>query len=162
MSLRQLAREVVETSTSNDLDAMIDELLNRVPEADLRDALRETLRTVIRDAIHARRNTTVPIAGRAAPKNQSGGSWWVEGIRKAHQEKLRDLFHVGSGNWKRLAEMTYQDLIFAAEERRDNAKRSLAHADKLDTYAATVRRFGVDTFGDLPESELTGLLEQPA
>ena len=157
MSLRQLAREVVETSTTNDLDVMADELLNRVTDEELRDALRETLRTVIRDTIRAQRNMVVPIAGRTAPPNT--GSWWVDGLREAHQQKLRDLFHVGNGQWKRLAEMTYTDLAFAAEERRDNAKRSLAHADKFDTYAATVKRFGVNTFGDLPEDEITGLLE---
>jgi len=162
MSLRQLAREVVEASTTNDLDAMVDDLLNRVPDEELRAALRETLRTVIREAIHVQRNSTVPIAGRSAPASQGGDSWWVKGIREAHQGKLADLFHIGGGQWKRLAEMTYNDLTFAAEERRDNAKRSLAHADKLDTYAATVQRYGVDTFGDLPESELTELLEAAA
>src|SRR5215204_6543050 len=108
MSLRKLAREVIESSMTNDLEVMVDDLLRRVPESDLQEALREALRTVIREAIRARRNGVIPIADRSAPANT--GSWWVEGVREAHQAKLRDLFHIGGGQWKRLAEMTYRDL----------------------------------------------------
>lgn len=162
MGIRKLASEIVEASTNNDLDQMATTLLDQVSDEDLRAALGELARSVIRDAIAARRNRPIPIAARSAPPNNAGGSWWVEGMREAHQAKLRDLFHVGGGQWKRLAEMTYADLVFAAEERRDNAKRSLAHADKLDTWAATVQRLGVEHFGDLPETEITHLLEEAA
>lgn len=154
MSLRDLAHEVITTSPSDDLDVMVDDLLGRIGDDELRDALRQTLRAFLRQMLQHERAANTPYA----PGRKPNGSWWVERMRKLHETRLRNRYHVGNGEWKQLAHLTYDDLLFAAEERRQIAKRNLLQADALDGWAALVARHGAATFGDLPADVLTDAL----
>jgi hypothetical protein len=160
-NLRDLAREVIDQSSSDDLAVMVAALLARIEDVDLRDALQQTLRSFIREVIRQHR-TAQPGAVDQPEASEQNESWWVKGMREAHQHRLHDRFHVGETHWKTLALMTYDDLVFAAEERRQIAKRNLGQADLIDAWAALVSRHQVACFGDLPPEVIAAALERPA
>jgi hypothetical protein len=157
MNLREVVREVVDEATTIDLDEIATAVMDRIGAEDLESALAQTMRSFIREVMHAQRS---PEPAFKQPFTQS---WRVTGIREAaNKRRLRAPYHVGGGKWKRLQDMTYDDLIAAAEERRTIAKRNMKTADLLDTWAAMLVMNGAPTFGELKPDIIEQAFEMAA
>lgn len=157
-NLRQLVREVLRTSVLADPTDVAVEVMRRIPKNMIRVALEQVLREVVRNVMAEERaasrvNTSVP----QSPAH-SGRSSKVAGIRDGWQRRLRDRVHVGASEWKLLGSCTYEDLLFAASERRELAEQNAAVARQYDAWARLINEHGVGTFGELPaETQMQAL-----
>lgn len=150
-NLRSIVREVLTSSTIADPGVVAEEVLRRVPSRMLKQALQQALRLYVRQVISEVRVSRPPVAS-------SNRSAKVSGIRDGWQRRLRDRVHCGDGNWKFLAECTYEDLLAAAGERRQLAERNLAWARQYDEWARLLTEHDVATFGELPaEAQMAAL-----
>jgi len=93
------------------------------------------------------------------PARQSARSAKVAAIRAAAPKWLEDRYCVGSGDddWKFLGDCGFADLMFAATQRREQAARTSAAAERLEGLAELVRSHGVDRVRDLPEAVLASV-----
>lgn len=64
--------------------------------------------------------------------------------------------------WKRLGDACFDDLMFAAGQRRDQAARTNAKAAEYEALAKLVRAYGVERVRDLPEDVLRGIKDMAA
>jgi hypothetical protein len=80
----------------------------------------------------------------------------VAAIRAAAPKWLEDRYCVGGGDddWKFLGDCGFTDLMFAAGQRREQAARTSAVAERLEGLAELVRTHGVERVRDLPASVL--------
>lgn len=79
----------------------------------------------------------------------------VAGIRDWWTRELRNPIHVGGKQWVRLGDCTFDDLMFAAAERRDLAERNAARAESFGKLAEAVKAAGVGRVRDLPTDVLS-------
>ncbi|MER5843247.1 hypothetical protein ABT099_23705 [Streptomyces prasinus] len=94
---------------------------------------------------------------KATPARPAGRSAKVAAIRESGPRWLHDRLNTGADprEWKRIGDCTFTDLMFAATQRRDQAARTSAAAERLERLAELLRSHGVDRVRDLPESILT-------
>lgn len=156
MNLRERVRQALATSSEPDPGIVAQTVLASLGDDEIRPALEDTLRLFVRQVISETRISRNTAA--AAPLNRSRK---VAAIRD-WQARLNDRYHIGGGRWKLLADMTFDDLKVAAEERREMAQRNAAWAGQLEAWASLVRRCGVSTFGDLPTAEQESALGNAA
>ncbi|NUQ97871.1 MAG: hypothetical protein HOY79_15390 [Streptomyces sp.] len=93
---------------------------------------------------------------KAAPVRRPARSAKVAAIRESGPKWLRDRLNTGAEprEWKRIGDCTFTDLMFAAAQRRDQAARTSAAAERLEQLAELVRAHGVERVRDLPASVL--------
>ena len=98
--------------------------------------------------------TSVPSPGRRSARSAK-----VAAIRAAGPKWLEDRYCVGAGDdsWKLLGDCGFSDLMFAAGQRREQAARTSAVAERLEVLAELVRSHGVSRVRDLPASVLAGV-----
>lgn len=91
-----------------------------------------------------------------APARKPGRSAKVAAIRAAGPKWLADRLYTSADprEWKRVGDCSFTDLMFAATQRRDQAARTSAAAERLESLAELVRTHGVDRVRDLPASVL--------
>lgn len=172
-NIRQLIREVLRSSTMADPGSVADEVMRRIPKQMVRAALVQVLRDVVRQVMGEERQanrggssaTAEPPALRLADGNDESKpvpnrSWKRVGISDGWQKRLMDRVHVGQSarDWKLLKFCTYEDLLFAANERRGIADSNAAVARQYDAWARLLNEHDVTTFGDLPaEAQMSAL-----
>jgi hypothetical protein len=178
-NIRQLIREVLRSSTMADPSAVADEVMRRIPKNMIRAALAQVLRDVVRQVMGEERQanrggssvTAEPQPTQPALRIADGGdeppakpvpnrSWKRVGISDGWQKRLMDRVHVGQSaqDWKLLKFCTYEDLLFAANERRGIADSNNAAARQYDAWARLLTEHDVATFGDLPaEAQMSAL-----
>lgn len=81
----------------------------------------------------------------------------VNAIREAAEEwrkALRDKVHVGGGKWIALGDCWADDLLFAAKESRDRARRSEEQAERYEKLADQIHVGRVSCVKDLPDDLL--------
>lgn len=142
-----------------DIDEIASKVAENVPSRELRATLTEALRPYVREFITRRRATNPVLAPASAAAVRPARSDKVARIRAMGRAWLRENIHVGDGERKQLADCTYQDLMFAAEERRENARRNLAKADRFEEIANMLNDRGVSTVAELPTEDLQGWSE---
>lgn len=99
-----------------------------------------------------------PVAASAPmPPRPPARSAKVAAIRAAGPKWLEERYNVGADprEWKRLGDCGFTDLMFAAGQRREQAARTSAAAERLESLAELLRTHGVDRVRDLPASVLT-------
>lgn len=189
-NVRQLIRDVLRSTTLAEPADVSAEVMRRIPADKMQVALAQVLRDVVREMIRSERagnnSLTVsdgapaakpplpvapPTARFSAPSPDQNGepeaprvpnrSVKVSAIRDGWQKRLHDRVHV-SGSWKLLRYCTYEDLLFAAAERRDIADSNAAAARQYDAWARLINEHDVATFGDLPAEALMSALGQAA
>jgi hypothetical protein len=165
-NLRTLVREICDSSETTEPAGLTTEVLARIDEADLAEALRQALPTVVYNVISTSRmrtpaymttaNTGKPEAGTAttAPRSTK-----VDGIREMWRSRLHDRYPVANGEWRFLRDLTTDDLDYAAGIRDDQARRNAAAADKLRRFAKLIVEHEVTKVGDLPEDVLRDQLD---
>lgn len=141
--LRHLVRDVLDSTSEADPGVLAGLVLATIPRGKTREALAQTLRIYVRQVITESRSvnaTVTPISP----------SVKVAAIRDGWQQRLGDRVHVGESHWKLLRDCTYEDLLSAAEERRQLADQNQARARMFDAWARLLTDHNVKTFGDLP------------
>lgn len=168
--LRADVKSMLNSTSLTDPGEIADKVAENVPSRSLRDALRVTLRAFVRQVMsEARTNNNPQFSGgghrcydthheHAAAGTTSTRSWKRSGIRDGWQRQLDARFHVGDHQWKQLRDMTYADLLTAADEREATARRNQAWARTLHSWAALLTEHNVDTFGELPVAVQMGAL----
>ena len=98
-----------------------------------------------------------PIKYTPSPGSRTARSVKVAAIRAAAPKWLEDRYCVGARDdeWKFLGDCGFADLMFAAGQRREQAARTSAVAERLEGLADLVRAHGVKRVRDLPESVLS-------
>lgn len=91
----------------------------------------------------------------AAPKPAPARSAKVAGIREWWRAELKNPIHVGEKQWLPLGDCGFDELMFAAAERRDMAERNAARAKSFTRLAEAVRAAGVERVRDLPVNALS-------
>lgn len=179
--IRHLIREVLRSSTMADPGDVADEVMRRIPKSMIRTALVQVLRDAVRNVMGAERNKssgpahapeTQPALRMADPGAEPevyvppkpNRSFKVSAIRDGWQKRLTDRIHVGESarDWKLLKFCTYEDLLFAANERRGIADSNAAVARQYDGWARLMNEHEVATFGDLPAEALISALGRAA
>lgn len=91
-----------------------------------------------------------------APVRPPARSAKVAAIRASGPKWLEERYNVGADprEWKRLGDCSFSDLMFAAGQRRDQAARTSAAAERLEALADLLRAHGVERVRDLPASVL--------
>lgn len=91
-----------------------------------------------------------------APARKSGRSAKVAAIRASGPKWLADRIYTSADprEWKRVGDCSFAELMFAAGQRREQAARTSAAAERLEALAGLVRVHGVSRVRDLPESVL--------
>lgn len=123
-------------------------------------ALEEALVPYVREYLTRARSVRplIPVSG----SRNSARSSKVAAIRDGWRRTLAGQFHVGSGQWQVLADCSYENVLFLAAERHENARRSAAAAGMFDALADAMKSAGVDRAGDLSESVLADVLSVEA
>jgi hypothetical protein len=83
---------------------------------------------------------------------RSARSAKVAAIRASGPKWLEERYNVGADprEWKRLGDCGFAELMFAAGQRRDQAARTSAAAERLESLAELLRVHGVERVRDLP------------
>ncbi|HZB31265.1 MAG TPA: hypothetical protein VE465_13960 [Streptosporangiaceae bacterium] len=160
-NLRDLVRDVTASSPATDPGSLADEVARRIP-AEHRDvALRAMLRGYVREFITQDRMTHTDPPARAPKPTNGGRSWKRDGIRDAWRKRLQDRLHVAAdaSAWKFLGDCGYDDLTFAALERRTAAERTLSKAEEYEALADLLKEHGVETVRELPAEVLASRLD---
>jgi hypothetical protein len=168
-NLRQHVRELLTSSAIADPRQLAAEAFADIPAESYGPALRQCLPDVIREEIrHSRNFTPAPVMGEQ-PRVIGGGSKArpspkVASIRAMWQVRLHERIHIGPepSDWKLLGDCTFDQLMFAAGERRELAARNEAKAVEYAELAEAVRAAGVERVRDLPAGMLRARLESEA
>lgn len=146
-NLRATVEDFLDVSDITDFRVISAELAKAIPARHLRAALAEALVRYVATVNQQRRSANPLLDGGAARPTRSAK---VAGIAAWHQRMLRDLVHVGHSVNKRLGDCTYEDLMFAAEERREIARQTVAKADRYEWLAKQLHANNVDRVAELP------------
>jgi hypothetical protein len=157
--LRKTVNDFLDATDLTDFREMAAALTKSLPARELRPALTEALAGYIANANHHRRSHNVILCADAAPRTAQPvtRSPKVAAIAAWHQRALRDLVHVGKGDNKPLGDCTYDDLMFAATERREIARLTTVKADRYEWLAKQLHAHNVDRVADLPSDVLTDM-----
>lgn len=147
--VRRTVRSVIDDTDLASPREIAAKTAEMVPDEHLRDALATALVSLAHDEVTRSRMATAALNANPSAK--------VAAIRAAAEtwrRALHDRVHVGAGDWKLLADCTHTDLMFAADERRDMARRNAARADWYAALAELVAAHGAGRVGDVPDADL--------
>lgn len=152
--LRADVKSVLNSTSLTDPGEIADKVAESVPARSLRAALRLTLRAYVRQIMAEQRSPSFSGSGHTRHDTQlspaaAGKSWKRSGVRDGWQLRLDAIYHAGE-EYKQLRHMTYADLMFAANEREQIARKNKAWARTLHSWAALLTEHDVETFGELP------------
>lgn len=157
-NLRALVRETLATTPASDPREIASAVFVQIPTNQRAAALVDCLVSVVREVIGSQRPHNQPEPSPGAKP----GSWKVKGIREEWARYLDTRWHVGEAQWKRLADCTRDDLLFAAHERRVNAERNIAAATELEGLADLLAEHKVHHVAELPEDVISKAMGQAA
>lgn len=175
-NLRATINQVIDTTDLAGPGAVANQVDKLTSDEDLRTAYQQALRKMVVQVFSERRMSTAfvtdhpqsPAAedGVEVPRKKQKYIPSRKGqlIREWWQQVLRDRVHCGpsAADWKLLGDCTFDDLMFAAGERRTQAERQLAKADQYSQLAQLVRDHRVKTVGALPDKLLSETLVRAA
>jgi hypothetical protein len=151
--LRAVVADVLDTSDATDPEQLAREVLARIPDDDLRIALRQALPTVVRHQMSLARirggdPTPLPTGGPSRPVRNSAAM-----VREAWRRHLNDRLR-GVDGYKRLRDFTVADCEFAADLRYQHAAGMITEAERLDRLRKALIASGAATVGDLDDDTI--------
>lgn len=152
--LRTLSNHVLADTTLASPRELAGEILARVPDKYLREALRESLRFYCREVVSNSRVFSTP----GQVKVDSGRSTKVAGRREWWKQALQDRIHIGGNKWLNLADCTAQHLRAAAHCLREEAGKKIAKAERYELLAQVADDQGAEHVGDLSEDTVLAVL----
>lgn len=165
-SLRDTIREVVAEQSTTNPGEMARMVMARIPREHVVAALASCLTRTITDMLgdqHRRAMDELESARRSPVRPQVGSSKVAgyQALGEKWRTALDTLLPTADGR-KRLADCTRDDLMFAAEQRRELAAANMAAAARYESYAALLATHSVLRMGDLPETVLAEELQAAA
>jgi hypothetical protein len=158
-SLSQAVADALESTDLASPDEIAEYVAANVGSRQVRAALAQALPPFVATMIQRRRSTNMILDPSQAPKvedepvaKQPFRSLRVSAIRDAWAKALADRVHV-DGGYKMFGECTYDDLVFAAEERQEHARRNAAKATQYRAVADRLKRLGLETVSELPQGD---------
>jgi hypothetical protein len=155
--LSHLVREEIRSSRNGGLPSVSSTFTTSAPPLPRQAGPRLTLHTQPQQTVMTESPGAVPRPViKVPPARRPGRSAKVAAIRESGPKWLRDRLNTGADprEWKRIGDCSFTDLMFAAAQRRDQAARTSAAAERLERLAELVQAHGVDRVRDLPESVL--------
>lgn len=158
--LRAEIRNVLDGTGLTDPRDIATKVAENIPAKFRLAALRVALVPLVEQVNQQRRMSSAITGTGAGTDRPASRSAKVSAIRDAWQVALRDRIHVGQGPaaWKLLGDCGYDDLMFAASERREHARRNAAKARRYAALAELLHTHGVATVGELPTDALADTL----
>lgn len=156
---RAIIREVLEETDETDPAEVAKMVVERIDRRRYKAVLTVLMRAEVRDVYSSMRTGRIESGEKERqrePSRPAAPSSKVKGIREAWKAHLRDRLHVAPGTYKQLVACTYDDLMYAAKERREQAYSFRAWAGIYEAWAKELREHKAETFGDLP----TGVQER--
>ncbi|MDQ3317519.1 MAG: hypothetical protein M3522_09355 [Actinomycetota bacterium] len=153
LDLHALIREALAASHDPDPRLVAADVLGRIPAREVRGALALTLPRFVADV--ARTSPRVgpesshPTSDPQPRLAASGPSRW-DAVRLLLPHRVS----VADGKWKFLADCTRDDILHAANVRRNHANAELVVADRLDALASRMFAEGATTVADLCDAEM--------
>jgi hypothetical protein len=157
-NLRSLVREVAANSTLRNYDDLTAEVAKRIAEDQIAEALRQALRSFVRQVVVEDRPHRTAEASAISPPVTSSRSSKVAGIRDGWQRHLRARYSVGGGQLERLGDCTRDQLIFIASHLDAKAEMNASKARGMRSLAAALTEQGVERVKDLPAELLMNSL----
>lgn len=164
-NLRALVRQVLDDSDAADPTTLSREVLARIEVADIAEALRQAMPTVVHNVVSVARMrepafiTDTRMIDQVTANTRSARSPKVAAIREMWRQQLHTRYAVGNGEWRLLRDCTADNLDHAATYRDEQARRNAAAADKLRALRKLVVDHDVATVGQLPEAVLRDQLD---
>lgn len=156
-NLRALVREVADASGDADPGLLAEAVYKRIAAKERPAALREALRHYVRLTVAMERTASPSTQEQPEGTGKPGTrSWKRDGIRAGWRRYLRTRLHT-EGGWKFLGDCGFDDLMFAATERREIAAATLSAADRYEALAKLCADHGVSRVADLPDSVLDAI-----
>lgn len=150
--LRQLVADELATSAVADPAVVADHVLKQVPDEHLRDALATCLPGWVSRVAHRPLNRSAS-ASKLGRSRKCDDQAWYRGILRRRLEVGQD-----GREWKFLGDCTRDDVLRAAQVRRDQAAANLAVAAQLEKLAEKMRVFRASTVADLDAGLLAEVL----
>lgn len=161
VNLSSLVTEVLDESDSTDIHVLAGLVADKVPDDQLRAALAASLVQFVRMQIGIRRASNPLLSNDLVPpekESKPNRSTKVIGIREMWKSALRDRINVSDG-YKFLGECSYDDLIYAADQRETLAASHAAKAARFRSLAEQLKLNNVSKVSELPETILAEELE---
>jgi hypothetical protein len=152
---REVIREILRSTNLADPGEVGALALERMDDEQKAEALLPLLRDAARLAMGAERYE----GGHAAQEPSTVKSRKLASARQYVAEFLRTRVYTGENGWKMLADATFADLTYVAEERRAMALANVRAAERYEYMAKLLERHQVTTMVDLPEAVLRDLDE---
>ena len=144
--LRLLIREELETNPSADPYVVAAEVAKRVPDHRLREVVDYCLVRVVKEVAGVARHTAMhPPASGLRPVGGRSERW---GAVKVLRSRL--CVDPDEREWKFLADATRDDVLRAADVRRQQAAANAAWAERYERLAEKMRVYRAATVSDLP------------
>lgn len=152
IDLKAVIRQVLESSASRSIHKLIKEVVERIRDEDMHDALAQALHQVILSEMSLLRNRPIE-----TPRPSGVGNRRIR-LGQSLAMKLDSRVPMGDGSTKLLRELTCDDLNFAAARREAQASALLDRAEEFRRLATALAENSVTTVGELPEGVLLELL----
>lgn len=153
-SLNGLADEAIASAVDADYDAIAKEMAKLIPLADREAALIQLCRIYLmsyKPRLSRVREATDAPAGRGQRSAKVAAY-------QQHARFFHILVQVGANSNKWMGDCTYDDLLYAARIRREQAAAITAAAEDHETVAALVKKHKVGTVRELPPQVLDAFL----
>ena len=152
LNLRDRIRAIRDDTGEVDPGVLVEKVLDELTDAELRAAVRQTLRDLVSHVVGEDRPFRAyrpPAPGRGRHPGRA--------VRDALQLALDAGMHV-DGQWKKLRHCGTADLLFCEAERRDQATELVRHADGYAALVAALAKHRKKTVDELPEAVQRALL----
>lgn len=184
--LRQHIREILASTTEENLDSLTEMIFNRTPRKDTRNAYRQALTEIVRKEIASAPrpftdsrldqmrddNQTAYIEpgtdsageGQFAADTQTGDTLPSGNVRNSRAARLRlNRFRVtvwiGDKMYRNLLDCTVENLLHAAEESHRQSEANAAAERKYRRLLKVMAERGVQIVGELSDSEIEEALK---
>lgn len=148
-----LVREVVDTSDDTDPTALAKLVADRIPDADTRAALEQTLPALVRREFRRYNEQWIAHPVSESTVDQQPAPRASSKVTRIRERWLSDRI-AGLDGYKRLGDCTIADLEHAAGEREAHARATFARAAQLRVLAGLLAEHKVATVRELPEDAL--------
>jgi hypothetical protein len=156
VALTELIEYAVREGIGPDAQAIAVKVESMVPKAQYRDLFLMLLAYYIRSMKPRISSVSTP-----SPAPAGGGTvkWSTKvAAYRAHARFLQLRVNVGPRQDKWMADCTYADLTYAAEQRRKHAADTIAAAEEYEALAVLVQERSVETVGQLSKQDIESFL----
>ena len=159
LNLRGRIRAILTDTGEADPGVVADKVVGELTSRELRPALGETMRSLVREVM--RQDREVVGASTAEQVTPGQGRSRARAVAEAWRAHLRDRVFVGDA-WRLLGDCSPEDVLFLVDDRRRKAAELAAAAGRYVALHDAMLRAGVARVADLPDDDLRSSLGDAA